>query len=89
MEVDTFIYRRTEKMELTTCGHVKIFSPTIVSTHGSSNAHCLANGNMADTDQIKDKNNHNQFIVVFWLKKKNHTCKPERKGTIKSNVENH
>ena len=34
---------------LTTCGHVKTFSPVIVSTHGSSNAHCFASGNMADT----------------------------------------
>ena len=34
---------------LTTCGHVKTFSPVIVSTEGSSNAHCLASDTMADT----------------------------------------
>lgn len=34
---------------LTTCGHVKTFSPVIVSTDGSSNAHCLASGIIADT----------------------------------------
>jgi hypothetical protein len=34
---------------LTTCGHVNTFSPDIDSTDGSSNAHCFANGNMADT----------------------------------------
>lgn len=37
------------KQALTTCGPVKTSSPDIVSTDGSSNAHCLANGNIADT----------------------------------------
>lgn len=36
-------------MVLTTCGHVKTFSTVIVSTDGSSNAHCFANGIIADT----------------------------------------
>ena len=36
--------------ELTTCGHVKTFSPLIVSTDGSSNAHCFAKGTNGDTE---------------------------------------
>ena len=34
---------------LTTCGHVKTFSPLIISTDGSSNAHCFANCSIGDT----------------------------------------
>ena len=36
--------------ELTTCGHVKTFSPLIVSTNGSPNAHCFAKGTNGDTE---------------------------------------
>lgn len=38
---------------LTTCGHVKTFSPLIVSTDGSSNAHCFAKGSKGDTEVNK------------------------------------
>lgn len=38
---------------LTSDGHVKIFSPPIVSIAGSSNAHSLAWGIIADTEELK------------------------------------
>lgn len=44
---------------LTTCGHVKTFSPVIVSTDGSSKAHCFANGNIADTASKNTVANNN------------------------------
>ena len=37
--------------ELTTCGHVKTFSPLVVSTDGSSNTHCFVKDtNYGDTE---------------------------------------
>lgn len=42
-------------------GHVKIFSPVIVSMHGSSNALCFASGSMADTAFI----DNNDIFSIF------------------------
>ena len=71
---------------LTTCGHVKMFSPSIVSTHGSSNAHCFANGTMADTEDHKKKKKKiidvGSKLEKKQLKKSSHSklsfsCEPE------------
>jgi len=53
--------------ELTTCGHVKTFSPVIVSTEGSSNAHCLANGTMADTAKRKQYLKCDKIHILFYF----------------------
>ena len=39
---------------LTTVGHVKTFSPLIVSTEGSMNVHCFARGIIQDTESSKE-----------------------------------
>jgi hypothetical protein len=47
---------------LTTAGHVKTFSPLIVSTEGSMNAHCFARGIIEDTEV---KQRHHTLIFEW------------------------
>lgn len=64
---------------LTTCGHVKTFSPVIVSTDGSSKAHCFANGNIADT--ATENNEITTTISQITISQKQRTREPSNSSS--------
>lgn len=65
-------YKRRKLRILTTSGHVKTFSPDIVSIDGSSKAHCFATGNIADTADSpspphqREKERELNLYIDYW-----------------------